>query len=208
MTLAARLAEGIAAIGLAIPSETQALLLQYLALIQKWNSVHNLTALREPDAMLVRHLLDSLAIAPHLSGVRIADIGSGAGLPGIPLALAHSEWHLALIESNHKKAIFLQQVRIELDIKNIEVVAGRVENFRSDEGFDVVISRAFSDLADFIKLAAHLCKPGSGKLAAMKGIYPHEELSQLPSQVAVEKILPIAVPGLDGERHLVMIKPG
>jgi 16S rRNA (guanine527-N7)-methyltransferase len=205
MTLAARLAEGIASIGLAIAPETQALLLRYLGLIQKWNGVHNLTALREPDAMLVRHLLDSLAIAPHLDGKRIADIGSGAGLPGIPLALAHREWHLALIESNHKKASFLQQVRIELDIKNIEVVAGRVENFRSDEGFDIVISRAFSDLADFVKLAAHLCKPESGKLAAMKGIYPHEELSQLPSQVAVEKIVPIAVPGLAAERHLVMI---
>lgn len=208
MTLAARLAEGIAAIGLAIPPETQALLLRYLALMQKWNSVHNLTALREPDAMLVRHLLDSLAVAPHLHGRRIADIGSGAGLPGIPLALARPEWHLALIESNHKKAIFLQQARIELDIKNIEVMPGRVENFRSDEGFDIVISRAFSDLADFVKLGAHLCKRGRGKLAAMKGIYPHEELSQLPSGVAVEEILPIAVPGLDGERHLVMIKPG
>jgi 16S rRNA (guanine527-N7)-methyltransferase len=205
MILPSRLADGIAAIGLNIPLETQALLLRYLALIQKWNSVHNLTALRDPETMLVRHLLDSLAIAPHIDGKRIADVGSGAGLPGIPLALAHPECYVALIESNHKKAIFLQQVRIELDIKNIEVVAGRVENFRFEEGFDIVISRAFSDLTDFVKLSAHLCKPG-GKLFAMKGIYPHEELSQLPAQFTVEKELPIAVPGLAADRHLIVIK--
>jgi len=205
MILPSRLADGIAAIGLTIPQETQTLLLRYLALIQKWNSVYNLTALRDPETMLVRHLLDSLAIAPHIDGKRIADVGSGAGLPGIPLALAHPECYVALIESNHKKAIFLQQVRIELDIKNVEVVAGRVENFRFEEGFDIVISRAFSDLTDFVKLSAHLCKPG-GKLFAMKGIYPHEELSQLPTQFTVEKILPIAVPGLVADRHLIVIK--
>ncbi len=206
MTLASRLADGIAAIGFPVPRETQALLLHYLALIQKWNQVHNLTALREAETMLVRHLLDSLAILPYIDGERIADIGSGAGLPGIPLALAHREWHVALVESNHKKAIFLQQARIELSIKNVEVVAGRVENFRSDEGFDVVVSRAFSDLADFVNLAGHLCKQGGGRLVAMKGVYPHEELSQLPPQFTVNNILPITVPGLTAERHLVVIK--
>jgi 16S rRNA (guanine527-N7)-methyltransferase len=205
MTLAPRLAHGIAAIGLTIPPDTQTLLLRYLGLIQKWNSVHNLTALRDPEAMLVRHLLDSLAIAPHIDGQRIADVGSGAGLPGIPLALVHPERHVGLIESNHKKAIFLQQARIELDIKNIEVMAGRAENFDSAGRFDIVISRAFSDLTDFVKLAAHLCKP-SGKLMAMKGIYPHEELSQLPPQFTVDKILPITVPGLAADRHLIVIK--
>jgi 16S rRNA (guanine527-N7)-methyltransferase len=205
MTLASRLADGIAAMGLAVPEETQTLLLRYLALIQKWNGVYNLTALREPETMLVRHLLDSLAVVPYIGGQRIVDIGSGAGLPGIPLALAHPEWHVALVESNHKKAIFLQQVRIELDLQNVEVVAARVENFRSDEGFDIVISRAFSDLADFVKLAGHLCKPGSGRLVAMKGVFPHEELSQLPPQFVAEKVLPVVIPGLEAERHLVII---
>lgn len=212
MNLATRLADGIAGLGFAIPHETQLLLLQYLALIQKWNHVHNLTAVREPETMLARHLLDSLAILPHIAGERIADVGSGAGLPGIPLALVRPEWHVALIESNHKKAIFLQQARIELKLKNVEVVAGRVENFSSAEGFDVVISRAFSDLSDFVKLAGHLCREGDGggRLVAMKGIYPHEELAQLKSepnpQFIVEKILPIAVPSLAAERHLIMIQ--
>jgi 16S rRNA (guanine527-N7)-methyltransferase len=206
--LAAQLAAGIEVLGLALPHETQTHLLQYLALIRKWNQVHNLTAVREPEAMLVRHLLDSLAVLPHITGPRIADIGSGAGLPGIPLALARPQWHVTLVEINHKKAAFLRQVQIELNLKNVEVTAERVENFHPADRFDVVISRAFSDLADFAGLAGHLCTPrsGGGRLAAMKGVYPHEEVVQLPAQFMVEKILPLAVPGLEAERHLVLIK--
>lgn len=212
MSLASGLADGIGALGFSLPHETQIRLLQYLALIQKWNQVHNLTAVREPESMLTRHLLDSLAITPYITGERIVDVGSGAGLPGIPLALVRPEWHVALVESNHKKAIFLQQAKIELNLKNVEVVAGRVENFNSPEGFDMVISRAFSDLADFVKLAGHLCGQGdgAGRLVAMKGIYPHEELAQLKLEpnpcFFVEKVLPIAVPSLEAERHLVVMK--
>lgn len=208
MRLAAQLSEGIEFLGLALPRETQTRMLQYLALIRKWNQVHNLTAVREPEAMLVRHLLDSLAILPHVAGPRIADVGSGAGLPGIPLALARPEWRVTLVETNHKKTAFLQQARIELDLKNVEVMTERVENFHPVDGFDVVISRAFSDLADFAGLAGHLCAPGNGggRLVAMKGVYPHEELAQLPAQFMVEKILPVTVPGLEAERHLVLIK--
>ncbi|SHM25254.1 16S rRNA m(7)G-527 methyltransferase [Nitrosospira sp. Nsp11] len=208
MRLAAQLSEGIEVLGLALPRETQTRMLQYLALIRKWNQVHNLTAVREPEAMLVRHLLDSLAILPHVAGPRIADVGSGAGLPGIPLALARPEWRVTLVETNHKKTAFLQQARIELDLKNVEVMTERVENFHPVDGFDVVISRAFSDLADFAGLAGHLCAPGNGggRLVAMKGVYPHEELAQLPAQFMVEKILPVTVPGLEAERHLVLIK--
>jgi len=208
MRLAAQLSEGIEVLGLALPRETQTRMLQYLALIRKWNQVHNLTAVREPEAMLVRHLLDSLAILPHVAGPRIADVGSGAGLPGIPLALARPEWRVTLVETNHKKTAFLQQARIELDLKNVEVMTERVENFHPVDGFDVVISRAFSDLADFASLAGHLCAPGNGggRLVAMKGVYPHEELAQLPAQFMVEKILPVTVPGLEAERHLVLIK--
>jgi 16S rRNA (guanine527-N7)-methyltransferase len=208
MSLAAQLSDGIEVLGLALPRETQTRMLQYLALIQKWNQVHNLTAVREPEAMLVRHLLDSLAILPHVAGPRIADVGSGAGLPGIPLALARPEWRVTLVETNHKKTAFLQQARIELNLKNVEVRAERVENLQSADGFDIVISRAFSDLADFASLAGHLCAPGNGggRLVAMKGVYPHEELAQLPAQFMVEKILPVTVPGLEAERHLVLIK--
>ena len=208
MNLTARLAGGIAELGVAIPPETQTRLLQYLALVQKWNRVHNLTAVREPETMLVRHVLDSLSILPHVRGPRVADVGSGAGLPGIPLALARPDWHVVLIESIHKKAVFLQQARIELKLENVEVAAVRVEQCHPPTGFDSVISRAFSDLADFVRLAGHLCAAGEtgGRLLAMKGLYPHEELAQLPGQFLVEKILSVAVPGLESERHLVVIK--
>lgn len=203
-----QLADGLAALGVSLPDETQARLLQYLALIRKWNRVHNLTAMREPEMILIRHLFDSLAILPHIAGSRIVDVGSGAGLPGIPLALVRPEWQVVLLESNHKKAVFLQQARIELKLNNVEIVAERVENFRSASGFDTVISRAFSDLADFVKLAGHLAIEGGGRLAAMKGVYPHEELAQLPPPFVIENVFPVVVPGLEAKRHLVMIKPG
>ena len=203
-----QLADGLAALGVSLPDETQARLLQYLALIRKWNRVHNLTAMREPEMILIRHLFDSLAILPHIAGPRIVDVGSGAGLPGIPLALVRPEWQVVLLESNHKKAVFLQQARIELKLMNVEIVAERVENFRSASGFDTVISRAFSDLADFVKLAGHLAIEGGGRLAAMKGVYPHEELAQLPPPFVIENIFPVVVPGLEAKRHLVMIKHG
>ena len=205
MSLETELSRGISALGLDITSQNQLRLLQYLALIVKWNQVHNLTAVREPEKMLTQHLLDSLAVVPHISGPRVADVGSGAGLPGIPLALARLDWSVVLIESNHKKAAFLQQARIELKLENIEIVTERVEHYRPANFFDVVISRAFSDLSEFVTLAGHLCA-NKGRLAAMKGIYPHEELAQLPPQFMVEKIVPVAVPGLAAERHLVLVK--
>lgn len=208
MSLAESLADGIAALGFTLPHATQARLLQYLALIRKWNRVHNLTAVREPEIMLTRHLLDSLAVVPHIAGPRIADVGSGAGLPGIPLALVRPDWHVVLLESNHKKAAFLQQACIELKLENVEVAAERAENFRPTAKFDTVISRAFSDLMDFIQLAGHLCAEdgNSGRLVAMKGVYPHEELAQIPPSFMVEKTLSIVVPGLEAERHLVMLR--
>lgn len=212
MNPATRLADGTAALDLSISESNQGRLLQYLALIQKWNKVHNLTAVRNPEAMLALHVLDSLAVLPHISGPRIADVGSGAGIPGIPLALARPEWHVTLFESNHKKAVFLQQARIELGLDNVEVLAERAESIRSNTGFNTVISRAFSDLADFVKLAGHLCAPGEeqgtdcGRLVAMKGVYPHEELAQLPETFIVDKVLSLAIPGLRAERHLVVLK--
>ena len=147
MNLELQLAEGIATLGIALPEESVVRLLQYLDLIEKWGKVYNLTAVREPEAMLNRHLFDSLAVLPHIAGPYVADVGSGAGLPGIPLALARPDWRVVLFESNQKKTIFLQQVCIELGLKNVEVVAERVENFSPKEKFNTVISRAFSSFS-------------------------------------------------------------
>jgi 16S rRNA (guanine527-N7)-methyltransferase len=206
MNLSASLAEGIATLGLDVSPGARLRLLEHLALVQKWNRVHNLTAIRDPEMMLMGHVLDSLAVVPYITGPRITDIGSGAGFPGIPLALARPDWRVTLIESNHKKAAFLQQACIDLQLKNVEVVNGRAEEFQLKDGFDTVISRAFASLADFAGLAGHLALRSGGRLVAMKGVYPHEELRQVGGRFAVEKILPIMVPGLAAERHLVIIK--
>jgi 16S rRNA (guanine527-N7)-methyltransferase len=206
MSVSALLAERTAALGFDLSPEAGSRLLEHLAMVQKWNRVHNLTAIRDPEMMLVAHVLDSLAVIPYIAGPRITDIGSGAGFPGIPLALARPDWHITLIESNHKKAAFLQQIRIDLQLKNVRVVNRRAEEFQVPEGFDTVISRAFASLADFARLAGHLCLRHESRLAAMKGVYPHEELLQLPTRFAIEKVLPITVPGLEAKRHLVIIK--
>jgi 16S rRNA (guanine527-N7)-methyltransferase len=208
MNLATQLADGIAALGIALPHETPARLLQYLALVKKWSQVYNLTAVRKPEAMLAQHLFDSLVVLPHMVGPHVADVGSGAGLPGIPLALVRPDWHVVLIESNHKKAVFLQQARIELGLTNVEVVAKRVESFRPTEKFDTVISRAFSSLVVFVKLAGHLCREGvgAGKIVAMKGACPQEDLAQFSAQFVIDKVFPVMVPGLEARRHLVIIK--
>ncbi len=208
MNLAAQLAKGASALGVNLPRETSARLLQYLELVKKWSQVYNLTAIRQSEAMLSQHLLDSLAILSYITGPRIIDVGSGAGLPGIPLAMVRPDWNLVLIESSHKKAVFLQQARIELGLKNVEIVAKRVESFQPTEKFDTVISRAFSSLVVFVKLAGHLCKEGkgAGKIVAMKGAYPKENLTQLPVQFAVDKVYPVVVPSLEAKRHLVIIK--
>ena len=202
----AALARGLDALGLALTPAVRSKLLDYLALIEKWNRVYNLTAVREPRQMLAHHLLDSLAVAPHLTGATLADVGSGAGLPGIPLALARPQLAVTLIESSHKKAAFLKQAAIELELANVEVVNARVEAWAAPRRFDVVISRAFSDLPEFVALAGRLCADG-GVLAAMKGVHPFEELAQLPAPYRTRTVIPLTVPGLDAERHLVLIDP-
>ena len=206
MSLAAQLAHGLDALALPAVTGVQKKLLDYVALIEKWNRVYNLTAVREPEKMLFHHVLDSLAVAPHVKGALILDVGSGAGLPGIPLALVHPLSSVTLLESSHKKSAFLKQAVIELELANVEVVTSRVESWDAPRSFDVVISRAFSDLAEFVSLAGRLCA-GNGVLAAMKGVYPYEELLQLPAGYRVEGVIPVAVPGLRAERHLVFIKP-
>lgn len=206
MSLAAKLAQGIVQLGLALPPPTQQRLLDYVALLQKWNKVYNLTAVREAQKMVGHHLLDCLAVVPHVSAATILDVGSGAGLPGIPLALALPRAQVTLLDSGHKKAAFLRQAVIELKLANAEVVCERVEDWRPSRRFELVISRAFSDLPEFAALAGHLVAPG-GVLAAMKGVYPHAELAQLPAEYRLKQALPLPVPGVRGERHLVLIEP-
>ena len=206
MSLAQPLATGLGALGLDLSAVQQQQLLDYVLLIAKWNKVYNLTAVRDPEAMLTQHLLDSLAVLPHLGGAsRIIDIGSGAGLPGIPLAIARPECKMTLLDSVHKKATFQRQACLELGLANVEIVCERVEHFKPDVGFEVAISRAFSDLSEFARLSAHLLEKG-GKLCAMKGIYPHEELGKLPQQFKLQEVIPLTVPGMDANRHLVILR--
>lgn len=205
MSLRDKLVQGLAALALPLPEGAVDSFLAYIALLHKWNRVYNLTAIREPQQMLYHHILDSLAVAPYLPGGSIADVGTGPGLPGIPLALARPDTAVDLVESNHKKATFLTQAKLELKLENVRVACERAETFQPPEKFGIVISRAFSDLAEFVTLARHLCAP-EGVMAAMKGLYPHEELAALPNTARVEQVIPVKVPGLDAARHLVLIR--
>ena len=210
MTPAELLADGVAALALdaSIGAEVQARLLAYLQLLDKWNRTHNLTAIREPERMVTHHLLDSLAVLAHLparAGLRVIDIGSGGGLPGIPLAMVRPDWQCTLLDSNFKKATFLRQATIELPLPNAEVVATRVQDYLPAAPFDVVISRAFSDLGAFAAAGRGLLAPG-GCLVAMKGVYPHEEMADLPPGIGVTRTPSLRVPGLEGERHLVIME--
>lgn len=205
MSLAAQLAQGLAELRLDLPATTRRRLLDYLVLVQKWNKVYNLTAVREPQKMVAHHLLDCLAIVPHVSARTVLDVGSGAGLPGIPLALALPHSMVTLLDSSQKKCAFLKQATIELALANVQVVCGRLEGWRPLEKFELVVSRAFSDLPHFVALAADSCMK-DGTLAAMKGVYPHEEIAQLPAGHQLEAVHVLAVPGIAGERHLVLVK--
>lgn len=206
MTLQTQLAAGIAALGLALPADAEAKLLAYLALLDKWNRVYNLTAVRDTERMVSHHLLDSLAAVPFFQGGRVLDVGSGGGLPGIPLAIARPDLQVTLIDSIAKKTAFLLQAKTELGLDNLAVVTNRVEDYRPETGFDLITSRAFSDLREFVALTRHLLKP-AGRWLAMKGLYPHEELALLPADVKVSADHVLAVPGLDAARHLIVLEP-
>lgn len=199
---------GLAALGLDLPPPAQEKLLALAALLAKWNKVYNLTALRDEQQVVSHHLLDSLAVLPHLGNAkRLADIGSGGGLPGIPLAVALPDLQVALVESNQKKSAFQQQAKIELGLVNLSVHCERVEAWMPEEKCDVVISRAFSDLAEFVRLSGHLLAEG-GVLLAMKGVHPYEEIAQLPAGWRVAEVIPLQVPGVEGARHLVRVERG
>ncbi|HEX3063009.1 MAG TPA: 16S rRNA (guanine(527)-N(7))-methyltransferase RsmG [Usitatibacter sp.] len=206
MSLAAGIAEGAAAMGVDLGEEAIAKLAAYLELVEKWNRVHNLTAVREPAQMVTLHLLDSLSILPHIAkAATLLDVGTGAGLPGIPLAIARPALRVTLLDSSHKKCTFLRQAKTELSLDNVEVVCDRVENWKPESRFEVVVSRAFSDLADFIEQAKHLVAPG-GRLLAMKGVYPFEEIARMPATHRVAQVIELRVPRLDASRHVVLVE--
>ncbi len=201
----AALAEGLAALGIALPAAAQEKLLAYAALLYKWNKTYNLTALRDPDQAISHHLLDSLAVLPFVPQGNLLDVGSGGGMPGIPLAIARPDLAVTLLDSNSKKSAFLQQAAIELALANISVHGGRVEQYHPSVGFSAITARAFSELSDLVRLSRHLLAEG-GRWLAMKGVRPDEEIERLPSDIAVEAVHRLAVPGVDGERHLVILK--
>jgi 16S rRNA (guanine527-N7)-methyltransferase len=206
MSLEAQIAEGLAAMGIDLPAPARARLARHLELIAKWNRVHNLTAVRETDQMVVLHLLDSLAALPHLEGAEtILDVGTGPGLPGIPVAIARPDARVTLLDSSHKKCAFLQQAKTELALDNVTVVCDRVERWQPALGFDAVVSRAFSELADFVAQAQHLVAPG-GRLIAMKGVYPFDEIARVPATHRVAQVVELQVPKLDAKRHLVFVE--
>lgn len=206
MTPRERLAAGVTALGLTLPPDGEDRLVAYLALLQKWNRVYNLTAIRDPDRMVEQHLLDSLAAVPLFGAGRVLDVGSGGGLPGIPLAIARPELSVTLIDTVSKKTAFLIQARGELGLSNLTVVTGRVEEYRPETGFDTITSRAFAELALFVNLTRHLLVPG-GRWLALKGVHPTEELAALPGDVRPFAQHALDVPGLDAERCAIELKP-
>ncbi len=242
-SLARLLADGIDALGLSLDGAQQQKLLDYVALLAKWNKVYNLTAVREPERMIGLHILDSLAIVPHLLRVsghqvvqqahherrelntsvrgepvephnahallKILDVGSGGGLPGICLAIAAPMLEITMLDSLQKKTAFIRQAIGELGLDNASVVCERVEHFNPEHKFDIVTSRAFAELTDFVSGAAHLVAPG-GKMLAMKGVYPHDEIARAFSSPAqtdeVTEVIELHVPQIEGKRHLVVMQ--
>jgi 16S rRNA (guanine527-N7)-methyltransferase len=199
------LRQGAGQLSLALSDRQVELLLAYLKLLEKWNSAYNLTAVRQPEQMLYLHLLDSLSIVPWVTGNRILDVGTGPGLPGIPLAIFYPERDFTLMDSNGKKTRFLFQVRNQLGLENVTEVQSRVENFHTDAVFDAITSRAFTSLIDMVEKTKHLLAE-KGRFFAMKGQYPDQELRGLPKHYNVVASHPLSVPGVDGERHLIEIE--
>ncbi len=181
---------------------------RYLLLIEKWNKIHNLTAIRNLQDMLYQHVMDSLAVLPHINGPQIIDVGSGAGLPGIPIALARPDWQVSLVESNQKKASFLQQIKIELALQNVAVIGQRIEDIRLDKKVNTIITRAFSGLGEFIDLSRELAVDNDEncRWVAMKANCSESELKQIQPPFSIEKSVSLTVPGLDAARQLIVIK--
>ena len=207
MSPEAQLAQGLLVLGLDLPGAARIKLLDYLALLAKWNRTYRLTAVHDPSLAVSHHLLDSLAVLPFVEGATLLDVGSGGGMPGIPLAIARPALRVVLLDSNSKKTAFLQQVAIELGLGNIAVHCGRVEAYRPTTGFAAITARAFSHLAEFVQLSRHLLAE-DGHWLAMKGVWPQDEIAGLPAGVRVDGVHRLAVPGVEGERHLVVMSIG
>lgn len=202
----AALSRGIQELQLDLSEQQITLLMDYLALLIKWNAVYNLTAVRDPAQMVVQHILDSLAVVAAFDGVsNVLDVGAGGGLPGMVLAIARPQMQVAMIDTVHKKTAFLTQVKVELGLRNVTVHTGRVEQLQVAHQFEVITSRAFAELSDFINWSGHLLAPG-GRFIAMKGIHPQQELSRLPDDWVVREVRALAVPGLQAQRHLIFIE--
>lgn len=197
-----RLRAGVEKLSLSLPDGAMDKLLAYLALLVKWNGAYNLTAIRDPEQMVIKHLLDSLSIVPYVQGGSLIDVGTGAGLPGLVLAIVKPELDVTLLDSNGKKVRFLRQVIADLKIGNASAVQTRVEEF--DRQFDLVSSRAFATLADMVNGSRQLLAD-KGEFLAMKGVHPTEEIAALPEGFSVRDVVPLTVPFLDEERHLVRI---
>ncbi len=214
MNMQQKLAAGIAQLGLNLEEQVQQNMLDYLALLEKWNKVHNLTAVRDLEQMVTLHLLDSLTLLPFLSlattiragnteSLRLLDVGSGAGLPGIVLAMTQPELLVTTMDSSRKKAGFMRQAKVQFGLSNLEVVCGRVEDYHPTQKFDFIVSRAFAEIAEFLRLTRHLLADG-GTWLAMKGVYPHDELALAKDVVA--EVIELKVPGLEARRHLICMK--
>lgn len=204
--LAARLAAGLEALGIPVDGDRQGRMLDYLALLARWNRAYNLTAVREPAQMVPAHLLDSLAISRYLRGDRVLDLGTGPGLPGVPLAILHPERRFVLLDSNGKKTRFIEQAVSELGLGNVQVVRARAERYRPELGFDSITARAFADLRTILGLARPMLRAG-GELLAMKGQRAEvdAELADLALDPQALRVIPLQVPQLARERHLVVI---
>jgi 16S rRNA (guanine527-N7)-methyltransferase len=205
-TLSQVLAGGIAEMQLAVSAEQQGRLMDYLALMFKWNSVYNLTSLRDPMQMVTHHLLDSLAAVPaFVDANNVLDVGSGGGLPGIVLAIVRPDMKVSMIDTVHKKTAFLTQVKAELGLANVTVYTMKVQELDVSDKFDVITSRAFADLSDFVNWSSHLLAEG-GRYIALKGVAPEDERQRLPAEWRVSGLQPLQVPRLGAERHLVFIE--
>ncbi|MDO6427648.1 16S rRNA (guanine(527)-N(7))-methyltransferase RsmG [Thalassotalea sp. 1_MG-2023] len=178
-------------------------LISYVELLNKWNNAYNLTSVRNPEDMLVKHILDSMMVGPHLAGKAFIDVGTGPGLPGIPLAIMYPEKHFTLLDSLGKRITFLKQVVFQLKLANVSPLLSRVEAYQPDVPFDGILSRAFASLEDMVQWCHHLVEKEQGRFYALKGQYPQEELTQLPKGVILAKSYEIKVPELTGERHLI-----
>lgn len=200
-----KLSRLLADAGISLTDHQKNQLIAYVDMLHKWNKAYNLTSVRDPNEMLIRHILDSIVVAPRLHGQRFIDVGTGPGLPGVPLSIVRPESHFTLLDSLGKRIRFLRQVQHELKLENITPVQSRVEEFPAEPPFDGVISRAFASLTDMVSWCKHL-PAENGRFYALKGQRPDDEISQLPTEFSVENIVELRVPHLEGERHLVTIR--